>query len=86
MVRRRFQEDLRIMADGGDRKSILRDESANHEVFLPRTNRRTGTPSVGVGADGYPVSTAARLLYGEPQAVREEMKAAWEGMAQTAGD
>jgi 5,5'-dehydrodivanillate O-demethylase len=86
MIRRRFQDDMKIIADGGEPKGILRDESANHEVFLPRTNRRTGTPPVRMGADGYPVSTAARLLYGEPQSVREEMKAAWESMAQPAGD
>lgn len=86
MIRRRFLDDVKLIADGGEPKGLLRDESANNEVYLPRTNRRTGTPSRPVGADGYPVSTATRLLYGEPTSVREEMKQAWEQMAQPAGD
>ncbi len=75
MIRRRFMDDLKVIADGGDPKGVFRDEPNNHQVPLPRTMRRTSAAL----AEPAPVfSTAARLLYGEPPSVREEMTRVWE--------
>ncbi len=56
MVRKRFMDDLKTVADGGDPKGVLRDAGRNRMLPLPRVGRGGGQPGpVGASPPSVPV-------------------------------
>ena len=76
MIRRRFADDLKVIADGGDPKGLIRDASQNQRLYLPRTDRfNDGRPS-GLSAAGEAPRPFV-FLAGQPPEIAEEMNEIW---------
>lgn len=74
MLRKRFLDDLKTVADGGDPKGVLRDAGWNRMLPLPRIRVGSGQPdllSAGAAPPRFP------FLAGQPQAIADEMKEVW---------
>jgi hypothetical protein len=71
MMRRRLLDDIKLIADGGEPKALVRDEELNRCVPLPIIGRErlkgegvTGVrlgPGQSIAAQGFP------FLYGQPE-------------------
>ncbi|MEE8519170.1 MAG: aromatic ring-hydroxylating dioxygenase subunit alpha [Dehalococcoidia bacterium] len=70
MVRKRFQDDLRTIADGGDPKSIIRDTGRNRMLHLPIIGQGNIRPP---RAEPHPFP----FLAGQPQEIIDDMRAVW---------
>jgi hypothetical protein len=74
MIRRRLLDDIKVIADGGDPKALVRDAEVNECVELPIIGRATRTNSGGVA--GLRLGPGQRVdaqgfvfLYGQPPEV-----------------
>ncbi len=86
-VRKRFLDDLEVIADGGDPKAILRDESHNERLWLPRfaSGQPTGITRSGPNAGqatAYTLGEAGKprpfsFLAGQPPAIAAELERVW---------
>ena len=72
-VRKRFMDDLKIVADGGDPKGLIRDESRNHQVPLPRVGRGGGFAPGPQSAYPHPFP----YLSGQPGYIKDEIQSLW---------
>ncbi len=67
MVRKRFQDDLRTIADGGDPKGIIRDPERNRMLHLPIIGQGNIRPP---RAEPHPFP----FLAGQPQEIIDDMR------------
>ena len=72
-VRKRFMDDLKIVADGGDPKGLIRDEGRNHQVPLPRVGRGGGFAPGPQSAYPHPFP----FLSGQPGYIKNEIQSLW---------
>ena len=75
MIRKRFQADLKTVADGGDPKSIVRDAAANRLLPLPIIGVGNRQPP---GPEPHPFA----FQVGQPQEIIDEMHAIWANHAE----
>lgn len=80
MIRRRFLDDLKVIADGGEPKALVRDPELNKCVPLPiiGRDRYTGASAglrLGPGQQVV-VDDTFRFLYGQPPEVRRAFREA----------
>jgi 5,5'-dehydrodivanillate O-demethylase len=83
MMRKRFLDDLRVIASGGDPKAVIRDAEKNSCIRLPLIGREEvvegidpeelkrrvpGSTAAGVGMGDFP------WLAGQPAAVKDEFE------------
>ncbi len=73
LMRRKMLDQAQLVADGGEPKGLIRDPAKNHSIHLPQVG---GAREVNFG-DKAPTAPRNRHLYGQPQAVLDEMDRIW---------
>ena len=73
LMRRKMLDQAQLVADGGEPKGVIRDPAKNHSIHLPQVG---GAREVNFG-DKAPTAPRNRHLYGQPQAVLDEMDRIW---------
>ena len=81
-MRRKFFDQMALIADGGEPYALIRDPEQNHAVYLPRTGRdNPGQIPPQFAARLRLGGSAGTLLYGQPQWIVNEMAAAYDERA-----
>ena len=75
MMRRKMIEQARLVADGGEPKGVIRDPERNQRIYLPRVGG--GGPTRGLIRGAGAKAPRNQHLFGQPQAILDEMDAIW---------